>query len=209
MSEFNDDNSTEEPAVAQTLSIDDVCIRLRGGDPYARATLEHHVKKLYRDNGALTCNTSALLPIDILKITDDELINVVDNMISQINRTKKGDMTVKIISAFTGSARLFSAITGVQGIDTQITRLSDDPILRSSIMETMVGKNISPKPLHTLGLCLLEYGTRIATALIIDGQRQQQFAGLFEERRGDAGGNSTTASSNSEHTPPESNPSHG
>lgn len=205
----DDEQAVEDPRINKDLSIDELCLRLKAGDPYARSTLELHVKRLYRDTGGLQCVTTSLLPIDLTKITDDELINVCDNMMSQKLRTKKADMCSRIISSTANIGRLIGAITGLSGLDRVVHRLDNDPILRSSLMELFIGKNVTPRPVVTLGLCVLDYSSDFLTALIKDGKYASDLRAAFTAARDEEKGYNTETSSDGEHKAPISNTSDG
>lgn len=197
------DDEEEEQEQERIVVIEELYARLRGGDPYARTSLETHIKKLYRDNGSLPLKTTSLLPLDLIKITDEELINVADNAIAHINRTKKGDMASKMLNSISSTVGLLGYLVGVESLDSEVSRLAEDPILRNSIIETLFGKNISPKPIHTLIFCGVEYSTSIIHKFIRDGQYSNVIRRLLRSDGTATSGTTSQIPSDVEHKAPQ------
>lgn len=203
----SDDENPETPMENQNgqLSLDDLCYRVKEKHPFARQALEIHIKKLYRDHGGLSLKTSSLLPLDLAKITDDELINVADNMVAQLNKTKKADTASKILSSACALGRLITSVFGYNGTEILVQRLENDPVFKNSVMETVIGKNISPRPMVTLGLCLIEYGANICVSVLENGKHTADVRRAFRESDESSGTDTSRTPGDNEHNSSKSN----
>lgn len=189
------DTELEQPTNDRpiALNVDELCIRVQQKDPYARTVLENHIKTIYRDNNGLSIKTSALLPTDLKKLTDDELVNVCDNLIAQRNRTKKNGMATKIISCAASVARLATHLVGYGNCDNLFEKINEDVVLRDSVIEAALGKNISPKPAVTAAICVADYLASFCATLIENGKHRAVIRAALEESR-----NKTTANQTGE-----------
>ena len=173
------DSEEEAPPHDVSNTVEVLCGRLLDGDPYARRPLESYIKKMYRDNGGLPVKTSSMLSTDIVKLTNEELVNVIDNMITQVNRNKKTDMTDKAIRAVTNVTKLGCYFTGISSPIKLMEKIDDDIVLRNSVVELALGKNVSPKPLVTLCFSLAEYLSGILLHVLENGKHNEDVRALY------------------------------
>jgi hypothetical protein len=180
----------DEQEYSYSHDVEKLAYKIKVGDPYARPALELLIHRLFRNNGGLDCKTTNLLPIDLPKLTDQEVINVAQNMITQINGSKKSGMTRKAVSAISNTARLACQMVGYpSGLDEVLQQVDVDTDLRDSLIQIFLGKNVSPSPKVTFTLSLLSHGTAILLKLLKDRQSTAAIRKLVREAGGTEAGN--------------------
>jgi len=151
--------------VIDFTELETLCATLRANenDAVARAKLERVVQRTFKENGGVPINLKNPLPLDLKILSNDELINVIDNMQIFLNRTRKSEFVARCISIFQDGLRMFTNTSKVP--DTVYNYITQDDLLREAMVTTFFGPSNSISPVSVIGISLLSYLVRIAVSI--------------------------------------------
>jgi hypothetical protein len=117
----------------------------------ARLELEARLKKLYIKHGGLPINPKCSINFDFESMTPEQLRTILDNMLININTTRKGDLIGKSTNIFTNVGVICGMKYGPI-ISKPFELLNQDIVFRDTLVEYFVASNLRFSP--TVSLCI-------------------------------------------------------
>lgn len=163
------------------------------GDQESRAMAKHFIRKTFISNGGLPFNTKNPIPVDLDKLSDQELVYVLENMLIYQQRTKSKHIATQAVNTLANLAYLSSKKSGNDTAVGIIDSINSDEFLRQSIVEVLIGRTAQLNPL----LSLVITGSSYITNLIVQYQhgKQLELNGNTGARLGNTTGVSQSSSS--------------
>lgn len=163
----------------------------------ARTVAYYYIKEEYMKHGGVPINTRDLIPTDITKLSNVELVNVMDNIELHNNITKKKDLTTRGFSTFSNLLKIASIFLQTPLLSNVGEEIQRDHVLRDSMVATVLGKGVNPPPLISTAVILTDYLSTVAlrAAEYLNGSESEQDVVQGGRRSGDF---STVSSSSSD-----------
>jgi hypothetical protein len=157
-------------------TLEKLCAQLKAEptNSAVRAELEGRFKKLYIKNGGLSIITNSVLPQNLEELTNEQLINAIDQALLRIQSSKKNDLVAKCINIASNAGALLSRLMKIK-IDSQLFNLlKDDFVLQEAICGVFLGKNLNPAPLTTLTIGVLSHLSNFTANVAFEINNKQQ-----------------------------------
>ena len=135
-----------------------------------RSRVEATAKKLYLKTGGLPIIRQNPLPVDLTSVSPEHLINIIDNMIIHVNRTRKADMVSKCINIVSNLGAMLTASLNIS-TDVRVFHLvNEDLILRESLCAVVMGRQVSPSPTVCLIISAISHLSNFFVPYFTNGQ---------------------------------------
>jgi hypothetical protein len=146
---------------------------------FTRVNLQRTVQQVYIKNGGLPISTSLAFPRDLSLLSDAELVNVAENMILHLNRTKKHAMIGKVVNMIANTLTLASTMmTGVDVGSKLNDALMNDIILKEALVTTAFGQHANPHPIVTIIISTLEHLSNYCVTILQNNIKQTRLPPL-------------------------------
>ena len=175
--EAMEDDNPNDQQVPDASSLDQLTLLYEAApeDGFLRAALKAEIRKRYIDNGGLPINTKDPIPVDLEKLSPQELIFVAQNMQIFMVRARKDDIVSRFLNIFSNTAYLIARASGYNVNQSVNRAFASDPLIRDSFMEVFIGRTAQISPFLTLSVAGLSYLSNILVG-VVDGQHSQSSA---------------------------------
>jgi hypothetical protein len=116
-------------------------------------------------------DTSNPFPKDLHTMSEEEILNIHDNIRIQINRRKRDDIMARLTRCIVNSGEIIGHYTGMRMPESWARRIQDDVILKEALSSLVLGKGFKPHPAITFGLTITDHLTH--TIAVNIGPRDQ------------------------------------
>jgi hypothetical protein len=125
-----------------------------------RAYIERAVRRCYiQSSGTLVVDKTDPITTDLTTLTNQEIINVIDNMRIQMTRTRKSELVERAIGTIHNTMQLFARKRGKMIPETTMNQLASDSLLRESCVALFLGQNFTLSPLTTAAISVAYHFT--------------------------------------------------
>ncbi len=142
-------------------------------DEVLRGAARRIIKKLYLHNGSLPFNTADPIPVNLMQMTDEELIHVLENMMIHVTRSRHNETVNKVFNIFSNASHVGSRMMGRPIDRGLLEQFRSDNTMREATVEVFLGKSTQSNPLITFLVGALSHLSNLAVKFV-DGQYYNQ-----------------------------------
>jgi hypothetical protein len=131
---------------------------LEPAQPNNLVVVINDIKDLYINNPGLSLDKRNPYPVDFLTLSDDEIINMYDNLRMQLHQRKRDDIIAKMVRLVVNIGDIAAHYGGYRIPQSAIDKIQQDSVLKEALAAVVLGKAFKPHPLIALALSLADSG---------------------------------------------------